>query len=169
MGSYAQFLDHKAQLGTQDGFDPVWMPEFLFDFQRALVEWATLKGKAAIFADCGLGKTPMQLVWAENVVRKTNKPVLILTPLAVSHQTVTEAEKFGIAAVRSTTGKPGNGITITNYEQLHRFSPSEIGIELKDSYYRQALKNVKAAYEGRRDEEQQSLVLDDADETALAD
>jgi hypothetical protein len=59
------------------GFEPLWMPSFLFDFQQSLVDWALRKGRAAIFADCGLGKTPMQLVWADNVVRKTNRPVLI--------------------------------------------------------------------------------------------
>ena len=96
--SYADFLERKSQAGEQCGFEPLWMPEFLFDFQRALVEWAIRKGRAAIFADCGLGKTPMQLVWAENVVRKTNRPVLILTPLAVASQTIGEAHKFEIEA-----------------------------------------------------------------------
>lgn len=84
MSDYAQFLEAKAQLGTMDGFEPGWMRDFLFDFQRVLVEWAIRKGRGAHFADCGLGKTPMQLVWAENIVRRENKPVLILTPLAVS-------------------------------------------------------------------------------------
>jgi hypothetical protein len=101
------------------------MPEFLFDFQVHLVEWALRRGRAAIFADCGLGKTPMQLVWAENVVRKTNKPVLILTPLAVSQQTIREGEKFGIECQRSQDGKHSGGIVITNYERLHHFMPSE--------------------------------------------
>ena len=91
--SYERFLAGKTHLGGMSGFDPVWMPEFLFDFQKALVEWAVRKGRAAIFADCGLGKTPMQLVWAENVVRHTNKPVLIAAPLAVSYQILREAEK----------------------------------------------------------------------------
>src|SRR5512139_2913407 len=97
--SYADFIDRKTQLGSFDGFEPLFMPDYLFDFQKALVEWSLRKGKAAIFADCGLGKTPMQLVWAENVVRKTNKKVLILTPLAVSHQTLIEANKFSIDAI----------------------------------------------------------------------
>lgn len=122
MTDYAAFLDRKAQLGSEDGFAPVWMPDFLFDFQVYLTEWALRMGRAAIFADCGLGKTPMQLVWAENVVRKTNKPVLILTPLAVSHQTIREANKFSIEAIRSEDGQPAKGITITNYERLHLFS-----------------------------------------------
>ncbi len=62
--NYQQFLEHKTQLGGDHGFDPLWMPDFLFPFQASLVEWALRKGRAAIFADCGLGKTPMQLVWA---------------------------------------------------------------------------------------------------------
>ena len=95
---YADFIERKSQLGSMSGFEPLWMPTFLFDFQKALVDWSLRKGRAAIFADCGLGKTIQQLVWAENVVRKTNRPVLILTPLAVSHQTVKEDEKFGIEA-----------------------------------------------------------------------
>jgi len=90
MQSYEQFLDAKTHVGSQHGFDPIWMPDSLFPFQVALVEWACRKGRAAIFADCGLGKTPMQLAWAENVARKTDGRVLILTPLAVAFQTVRE-------------------------------------------------------------------------------
>lgn len=123
MTDYDEFLNRKSQLGGQSGFAPPWIPDFLFDFQRALVEWALLKGKAAIFADCGLGKTPMQLVWAENVVRKTNRPVLILTPLAVGPQTVLEGVKFGIETTRSRDGNHHGGIVITNYEKLHHFNP----------------------------------------------
>lgn len=119
---YQEFLERKGQLGTRDGFDPVFMPDFLFDFQKALVEWSLQKGRAAIFADCGLGKTPMQLVWAENVMRKTHKPVLILTPLAVSYQTALEGDKFGIEVKRSHDGSAHKCITITNYEQLHKFN-----------------------------------------------
>lgn len=126
MSDYQSFLNRKGQLTGMGGFDPVFMPEFLFDFQQSLVEWAVRKGRAAIFADCGLGKTPMQLVWAENVARKTNKPVLILTPLAVSHQTEREAAKFGIEAKTCRDGKhAGTGIVIANYERLHYFSPED--------------------------------------------
>jgi len=103
------------------------MPSFLFPFQVALTEWAIKKGRAAIFADCGLGKTPMQLVWAENVRRQTGKPVLIVTPLAVSFQTVAEAGKFGIDAARSQDGKVAAGITVTNYDRLHHFDPADFG------------------------------------------
>ena len=120
---YEEFLDRKVHLDGSSGFDPVWLPDFLFPFQRALVEWAVRKGRAAIFADCGLGKTPQQLVWAENVRRKTGRPVLVVTPLAVSYQTVREAEKFGIEAAISRDGRVAAGITVTNYERLHRFDP----------------------------------------------
>jgi hypothetical protein len=123
--NYAEFLDRKSQLGSIDGFDPVWMPDFLFDFQVALLEWAIRKGKAALYCDCGMGKTPMQLVWAENIIRKENARVLILTPLAVSAQTIREAEKFGIEAHRSGDGKLFPGIVVTNYERLHYFDPKD--------------------------------------------
>ncbi|MBU1247799.1 MAG: helicase [Proteobacteria bacterium] len=122
---YEKFLDDKAQLCGDFGFDPIWMPDFLFDFQKSLVEWALRKGRAAIFADCGLGKTPMQLVWAQNVLQKMDKPVLILTPLAVSLQTVREGAKFGIEVKRSNDGTSYNCITVTNYEQLHKFNPND--------------------------------------------
>ena len=125
MRDYAEFLDLKTQGGRSDGFAPAFMPDFLFDFQRALVEWACAKGKAAIFADCGLGKTPMQLVWAENVVRRTNGRVLALTPLGVAAQTVREGAKFGIEVSRSSDGKPRPGVNLTNYERLHLFDPDD--------------------------------------------
>ena len=121
MSGYAEFLDRKTQIGAANGFEPIEIPEFLFSFQRDLTAWAIRKGQAAIFADCGLGKTPMQLVWADNVVRYTGENVLIITPLAVCHQTEREAKKFGIEAKVSRDGTIYPGITITNYEQLHRF------------------------------------------------
>ncbi len=123
--SYAAFLARKAQLDGFDGFEPDWMPDFLFGFQNALVDWAVRKGRAAIFADCGLGKTPMQLVWAENVHRRTGRPVLLLTPLAVAFQTEAEARKFGIDAAISRDGSTPAPITIANYERLERFEPED--------------------------------------------
>jgi hypothetical protein len=123
--AYIDFIDRKAQLGSMDGFDPLWIPSFLFDFQQHLVDWSIRKGRSAIFADCGLGKTAMQLVWAENIVRQTNRPVLILTPLAVAHQTVAEAGKFDIEARRAVDGIACSGINVTNYERLHYFEPED--------------------------------------------
>jgi hypothetical protein len=108
------------------GFDPVFMAPGLFDFQTELVEWSVRMGRAAIFADCGLGKTPMQLTWAQNVVEKTNKPVLILTPLAVAQQTIRESSKFGVHAERSTGGRFDKAhIVVANYERLAGFDPAD--------------------------------------------
>lgn len=123
--AYAEFLSRKSQCGGDGGFEPLWLPDFLFDFQRSLVEWAVRKGRAAVLADCGLGKTAMQLVWAENVVRKTGRPVLVATPLAVARQTVREAEKFGVGAAHSPDGRHAGGIVVTNYERLHNFDPAD--------------------------------------------
>lgn len=125
MGKYEDFLSKKTHLDSYDGFDPIYMPDQLFDFQKALVTWGLLKGRGALFADTGLGKTLMQITWAENVVRKTNKPVLILTPLAVGTQTVREGEKFGIGCAISKTGTARPGINIANYERLHLFNPND--------------------------------------------
>jgi hypothetical protein len=127
VSGYAEFLAAKAQLAHPGGFEPLWLPDFLFDFQKHLTDWAIRHGRSALFEDCGLGKTPQQLVWAENVRRKTNRPVLILTPLAVSGQTVSEGEKFGIEVTRSRAGEITNGINVTNYERLHHYTASDFG------------------------------------------
>jgi hypothetical protein len=125
VGDYWSYIETKSQAGADSGFEPVWMPGFLFDFQAAMVDWAVRKGRAAIFADCGLGKTPMGLTWASNVARKTGKPVLYLTPLAVASQTVREAHKFGIDAVHSKDGASAGHIVVANYERLHYFTASD--------------------------------------------
>ena len=124
--NYAEFVASKAHSGNDYGFDPGALPSFLFDFQIDLVTWALRKGRAAIFADCGLGKTPMQLVWADQVARRTGKQVLILTPLAVSFQTEAEAQKFGIDATRNILDSE-TPILILNYDRLHHVSPDMFG------------------------------------------
>ncbi|MCU0894789.1 MAG: DEAD/DEAH box helicase [Rhodospirillales bacterium] len=145
MSDYAAFLEHKTQAGADSGFEPVWMPAFLFDFQAALVEWAIRKGRAAIFADCGLGTTPMQLVWAENMAEKTGRRALILTPLAVAWQTVEEAGKFNLEAHYSKTGRPAPaGITVTNYERLHLFDPADYGAVVCDE------SSILKSFDGQR-------------------
>jgi len=144
---YDKFLSDKSRWATDEGFEPIWIPDFLYDFQKMLVEWAIRRGRAAIFADCGLGKTPMQLVWAENVVRKTNGRVLILTPLAVSHQTMAEANKFDIECHRSHSGTLFPGVIVTNYERLHHFNPSDfVGAVCDES---SILKSFDGAIKGR--------------------
>lgn len=132
--NYQEFLKAKAQSGSESGFVPAWMPDFLFDFQSHLLDWGIRRGRQATFADCGLGKTPMQLVWAENIHRHTNRPVLTITPLAVSSQTIREGEKFGIACQRSMDGKFHNGLVVTNYERLHYFNPADFaGVSCDES------------------------------------
>ena len=144
---YRVFLERKTHLENQSGFSPLFMPDFLFPFQRELTTWAIKKGRAAIFADCGLGKTPMQLVWAQNVVEKTCKPVLILTPLSVGAQTVREAEKFGIEAKQSRDGAIAAPITVTNYQQLHKFDWQQFGGVVCDES--SILKNFDGSIKGQ--------------------
>jgi hypothetical protein len=129
LDEYRQFVEAKTHLAGEFGFKPVYENPNCYDFQNHLIDWALTQGRGATFADCGLGKTLMQLVWAENVHRHTNKPVLILAPLSVSSQTVEEAEKFGIDAYRSPDGKwpSGKGIITTNYERLHHFAADDFG------------------------------------------
>ena len=125
LARYRSFLDRRLQDSTFEGFKPISIPDFLFDFQAFQVDWHIRKGKSAGFDDCGMGKTPMALVFADNVVRHTNKPFLILTPLAVGQQFVNEGEKFGIECRRSKDGKVHRGINIANYERLHYFNPHD--------------------------------------------
>ena len=132
--TYQDFLQRKSQLGGNAGFEPLWMPSFLDfgegdGFQHHLVDWSLRKGRAAILADCGLGKTPMFLTFAENVIRKTNKPFLVTTPIAVGAQTIKEAAKFGIEAKRTRDGKMTDEkcVWVTNYEQLHKYDPDDFG------------------------------------------
>lgn len=125
--AYRDFLESKAQLSGDYGFTAKHLPSYLFPFQAALVEWAVKKGRAAVFADCGMGKTLIEMVWAENVARQTGKSVLILTPLAVASQFVHEAERFGIDAARAQRGERPAAIVITNYERLHHFDPDDFG------------------------------------------
>lgn len=124
---YPTFLAHKQHSATLTGFAPTYRADFLYDFQAALVEWSLRLGRAAVFADCGLGKSPIQLVWAQNVIEHTNKPVLIMAPLAVSSQTIREAQKFGIPAVRSQDGQLSGRaeIVVTNYERLKHFNAAD--------------------------------------------
>ena len=142
--SYDAFIDGKAQLTDGDGIEATRIPDKAFAFQADLIEWACRKARAAIFADCGLGKTLMQLAWADNVVRATNRPVLLLTPLAVGHQAVLEAAKFGIEAERSADGKwSGAKVIVTNYERLHYFNREDFAVAVCDES--SILKNMEGA------------------------
>lgn len=127
--SYDQFLQSKKIEAKPSGFSPDALNPALFDWQGDIVRWALERGRAALFEDCGAGKTIQFLEWAEHVVRRSNLPVIILSPLAVSHQTVKEGKKFGIevtlAQSDSDIRKPA--LYATNYEKLHYFPLSKFG------------------------------------------
>jgi hypothetical protein len=132
---YAEFIKSKAKNVKTSGFETDDLNPNLFDFQRFIVKRALKAGKYAIFADCGLGKTLMQLAWAEAVARQTGKRVLILAPLAVRAQTIAEAERFGVDV---------SGIDVNNYEQIDNIDCSQYaGIVLDES---SILKNFTGVY-----------------------
>lgn len=133
--NYKRFLDSKAYHQIPTGFDPEQIGDHLFDFQRAIVEWACKRGRAAIFADTGLGKTAMQVEWARQVASHTGGRVLILAPLCVAQQTVEESAKFGtiIKYCRKEADADGD-IIITNYEMVDHFDVTDYaGIVLDES------------------------------------
>nr|AMP48419.1 helicase conserved C-terminal domain protein [uncultured bacterium] len=143
---YLDFIRAKSQTERGDGPRDCRLPSCLFDYQEYLVRWALERGRSAIFADCGLGKTPMLLSWAQAICEHTNGNVLVLTPIAVAAQMVREAEKFGIEAKRSHSGEVHRGITITNYERLHLFHPGDLaGVVCDES---SILKNFNGARKG---------------------
>ena len=133
---YNEFLNTKIINTNRSGFDTQFkINPMLFLFQKNIVKWALKQGKAAIFADCGLGKTPIQLEWAWHVHKKENKPILIFAPLAVSKQTQREGVKFNIDVnICESSDDVINGINITNYEKVHKFDLSAfVGIVLDES------------------------------------
>jgi DNA modification methylase/superfamily II DNA or RNA helicase len=134
---YDQFVASKIRRHLPHGFEPAEITVPLFDWQKHVVRWAVRQGRAALFEDCGLGKTLQQLEWANQIVNHTRKPVLILTPLAVAHQTAHEAERFGYKDVRVCENQHQVGfarIVITNYEKLEHFTPAEFaGVVLDES------------------------------------
>lgn len=145
---YTEFLKTKQHLIGNHGFDPVYLPDIAFDFQKFIIEKAVKKGRIAIFADTGLGKTLIQLSIAKNIIEKTNKKVLILTPLAVAFQFMLEAEKLGIDDIEySKDGKHTKKIVICNYERLHYFNESDfVGVVLDES---SILKNFDGKIKGQ--------------------
>jgi len=134
---YNDFLATKRLIVESSGLKEkdITLNPMLYDFQRDIVKWTLKKGKAAIFADCGLGKTPMQLAWADVVTNHTGGNVLILAPLAVSKQTEREGDKFGVEVnICREESDIKSGINITNYEMMHKFNPDNfVGICLDES------------------------------------
>ena len=134
--NYEEFLKNKQHLLGSFGFEPNWYPDIAFDFQKHIIEKAVNKGRMAIFADTGLGKTLMQLSIAQNIVNHTNKKVLILTPLAVGFQFIDEAAKIGIDDIEQTIkGKHTKKIVVVcNYERLHYLNSKDFeGVILDES------------------------------------
>jgi len=124
--NYVEFLESKKHSLGSFGFEPNFIPDMAFDFQREIISRAVKKGRIAVFADTGLGKTLIQLSIAQNVVNHTNKKVLILTPLAVAFQFILEAEKLGINDIEySKDGTHTKNIVICNYERLHYFNSDD--------------------------------------------
>ena len=140
---YTEFLETKQKRVIESGFDVGELNKNLFEFQSFIVKRAVKAGKYAIFADTGLGKTIMQLSWANQVSIHTKKPVLILAPLAVTGQTIEEGQKFNIE-VRRHNGVTDGGIYISNYEQLPNIDTDKFsGIVLDES---SILKNYDGKY-----------------------
>lgn len=132
---YLEFLETKRHSIGNSGFDCNFIPDIAFDFQKFVIEKSVKKGRIANFLDTGLGKTLVQLSIAENVIRHTNKNVLILTPLAVAFQFIAESEKIGVGDIEySKDGKFTKKIVICNYERLHYFNAEDfVGVILDES------------------------------------
>lgn len=145
--NYKEFLETKRHSNIDFGIKPKFMPDQLFDFQKYAAEYSIKKGRCADFLDTGLGKTLIELVIAKNYLLHTNKPVLIITPLAVAFQFIKEAEKFGIDDIEySKDGKYKKKIVVCNYERLAHFEPNDFDCVLLDES--SILKNFDGAIKG---------------------
>jgi ERCC4-related helicase len=130
---YQEFIARKKHSLGDFGFTPLWIPESSFDFQRHIIEHSIKKGRIGIFADTGLGKTLIQIAIAENIIRQTNKRVLILTPLAVAFQFIDEATRIEVDDIEhSKDGKFSKKIVICNYERLHLLNPHDFECVMLD-------------------------------------
>lgn len=150
MTSYAEFLERKRMVDPMTGMSSVPdLPGFLFPHQRDIVAWALRRGRAAIFAGTGLGKTAMELVWSDAVAKHTGKPVLIFAPLAVSQQHIREAKKFGLSArIVKAQDECAPGVNVTNYQKIEHFDLTAFGgivldessiLKSTDGHYRNKL------------------------------
>lgn len=133
MNEYLEFIENKKHTAQNFGIDVKFMPDKMFDFQKYVTDYATKKGRCAVFLDTGLGKTIIELTIAKNYIQHTNKPVLIITPLAVAFQFIKEAEKFGIDDIMySKDGKYSTKIVICNYERLEKFDHNDFDCVILD-------------------------------------
>lgn len=144
---YNEFLLRKRHTQIDFGIDPNYLPGDLFDYQNHVANYAIKKGRCAVFLDTGLGKTIIELTIAVNYVKQSNKPVLIITPLAVAFQFIKEAEKFGIDDIEySKTGKFTKKIVVCNYERLEHFNSTDFDCVILDES--SILKNFDGAIKG---------------------
>lgn len=157
--TYDEFLRGKTETAAESGFEvgPDEDNPALFGWQNDIVRWALKKGRAAIFSDCGLGKTACQLQWAAKVNEKTGRPVLILAPLAVAEQTKREGDKFNVPVkVCRTQDDVTDGVNVTNYEMLAHFDPAAFsGVVLDESsilkaYMGKTKRELIRAFEGTK-------------------
>lgn len=142
--NYQEFIKSKQHTGIDFGIEPTFIPDSMFDFQKHVAAYAIKKGRCAVFLDTGLGKTYIELAIAKNYIQETNKPVLIICPLAVAFQFIKEAEKFGIDDISySKDGNYKTKIVVCNYERLEKFNYSEFDCVLLDES--SILKNFEGA------------------------
>lgn len=141
---YQEFLSAKKHSSINYGIETSFLPDAMFDYQKYVAEYAIKKGRCAVFLDTGLGKTLIELTIAKNYIHHTNKPVLIITPLAVAFQFIKEAEKFGIDDIEySKDGKYKAKIVVCNYERLEHFNYLDFDCVLLDES--SILKNFNGA------------------------
>jgi len=144
MNDYAKFIEAKRHSTTDYGIEPNYLAGEMFDFQKHVANYAIKKGRCAVFLDTGLGKTIIELVIAKNYIQHTNKPVLIICPLAVAFQFMKEAEKFGIDDISySKDGNYKTKIVVCNYERLEHFNSNDFDCVLLDES--SILKNFEGA------------------------
>lgn len=133
MDSYNSFLEAKQHSLGNYGIEPSFIPDSMFDYQKYVAEYVIKKGRCAVFLDTGLGKTIIELVTAVNYIRSTNKPVLIITPLAVAFQFIREADKFKIDDIEySKDGRFTKKIVVCNYERLDKFNHDDFDCVILD-------------------------------------
>lgn len=154
---YLSFLERKRRIDPMTGLSAIpELPDTMFAFQRDITAWALRRGRAALFAGTGLGKSFMELAWADAVAKHTGKPVLIFAPLAVSQQHIREAQKFGLSArIVKAQDECAPGVNVTNYQKIDHFDlPAFGGIVLDES---SILKSTDGHYRTRIIEECASI------------
>ena len=131
--TYKDFIESKRHSASDYGIEPTFIPDAMFDFQKHIANYLIKKGRAACFLDTGLGKTIIELTVAKNYVQHSNKPVLIICPLAVAFQFIKEAEKFGIDDISySKDGNYKTKIVVCNYERLEHFNSTDFDCVMLD-------------------------------------